>query len=46
MVRRSALQRIGHPEDLVGMVMFLLSNEAAFVTGQIVAVDGGTIVRL
>jgi NAD(P)-dependent dehydrogenase (short-subunit alcohol dehydrogenase family) len=45
-VRRSPLQRIGQPSDLTGMVLFLLSDQAAFVTGQIIGVDGGTIVRL
>jgi 3-oxoacyl-[acyl-carrier protein] reductase len=46
MVRRSALQRIGQPSDLVGTVLFLLSDDARFVTGQIIAVDGGSVVRL
>src|SRR5438105_11972973 len=46
MVRRTPLQRIGHTSDLTGMVLFLLSDEASFLTGQIIAVDGGSIVRL
>jgi NAD(P)-dependent dehydrogenase (short-subunit alcohol dehydrogenase family) len=46
MVRRSALQRIGQPSDLTGAVLFLLSDEAQLITGQVIAVDGGTIVRL
>jgi len=46
MVRRTYLQRIGETADLVGLVLFLLSDEAAFVTGQIIAADGGSIVRL
>jgi NAD(P)-dependent dehydrogenase (short-subunit alcohol dehydrogenase family) len=46
MVRRTPIQRIGQTSDLTGMVLFLLSDEAAFVTGQIIGVDGGTIVRL
>ncbi|MHB8466640.1 MAG: SDR family oxidoreductase [Acidimicrobiales bacterium] len=46
MVRRSPLQRLGTPDDLVGTVLFLLSDESALITGQILAVDGGTVVRL
>lgn len=33
--------RIGKPEDLDGAVSFLLSDQSAFVTGQVLTVDGG-----
>jgi len=33
--------RIGQPEDLSGAAVFLLSDEAKFITGQTLAVDGG-----
>jgi NAD(P)-dependent dehydrogenase (short-subunit alcohol dehydrogenase family) len=33
--------RIGQPEDIKGAVVFLLSDEARFITGQVLAVDGG-----
>lgn len=33
--------RIGHPEDLDSLVVWLLSEESRFVTGQVIAVDGG-----
>lgn len=33
--------RIGQPEDLTGLVCFLLSDESAFMTGQVIQVDGG-----
>lgn len=35
------MQRFGTPEDLVGTMMWLLSPASAFVTGQVIAVDGG-----
>jgi NAD(P)-dependent dehydrogenase (short-subunit alcohol dehydrogenase family) len=45
-VRNSlAIKRIGQPEDMVGACLFLLSDEASWVTGQILAVDGGQIFR-
>ncbi len=40
-----ALKRMGTPEDLVGMCLFLLSDEASWVTGQIFNVDGGEVFR-
>jgi len=40
---RTALRRIGTPEDVVGAVAFLASDEAAFVTGQSLNVDGGIV---
>jgi 3-oxoacyl-[acyl-carrier protein] reductase len=46
MVKRTPMQRIGEVSDLVGMVLFMLSDEASFMTGQIVPVDGGSTVRL
>lgn len=38
-----AIQRNLEPEDVTGTVMWLLSNASAFVTGQVVPVDGGTV---
>ncbi|MGA0314286.1 MAG: SDR family oxidoreductase [Alphaproteobacteria bacterium] len=37
------LGRVGHPSDIAGMVMMLLSKEASFVTGQSIAINGGAI---
>jgi 3-oxoacyl-[acyl-carrier protein] reductase len=39
--RRTALGRLGTPADVVGAVEFLTSPAAAFVTGQVLPVDGG-----
>jgi NAD(P)-dependent dehydrogenase (short-subunit alcohol dehydrogenase family) len=45
MVKSFALKRMGQPEDMVGACLFLLSDESAWVTGQIIAVDGGQTFR-
>jgi NAD(P)-dependent dehydrogenase (short-subunit alcohol dehydrogenase family) len=37
-----AIQRDEKPEDLVGAVSFLASEDAAFMTGQTLVVDGGS----
>jgi 3-oxoacyl-[acyl-carrier protein] reductase len=44
-VKGLSLKRRGTPQDLVGMCLFLLSEEASWITGQIFNVDGGQIVR-
>ena len=33
--------RLGRPEDIPGMVVFLCSDDAAFITGQVISVSGG-----
>ncbi|RMC37961.1 SDR family NAD(P)-dependent oxidoreductase [Paracoccus alkanivorans] len=40
---KTAMARIGTPEDVVGPVAFLASDDAAFVTGQTLNVDGGIV---
>lgn len=36
-----ALQRLGRPEDVGALAAFLVSDEAAWITGQVIGVDGG-----
>jgi NAD(P)-dependent dehydrogenase (short-subunit alcohol dehydrogenase family) len=43
---RSPMERWGVPEDLVGPTLFLASDQAQFVTGVLLPVDGGLIVNL
>lgn len=38
-----ALPRTGHPQDLLGALVFLASDDSAFVTGQTLVVDGGSV---
>lgn len=38
-----SLKRNPHPEDMIGTVMWLASDASAFVTGQTIAIDGGTV---
>lgn len=46
-VRNSlAIKRMGSVDDMVGAALFLLSDDASWVTGQILAVDGGQTFRL
>ena len=45
LVKGLAIKRMGQPEDMVGACLFLLSDDAAWVTGQIMAVDGGQVFR-
>ena len=45
LVKSMAIKRLGQPADLVGACLFLLSDEAAWITGQIVNVDGGQVFR-
>ncbi len=38
---RHALKKIGQPEDIAAMVDFFLSEDAGWITGQVIGVDGG-----
>jgi NAD(P)-dependent dehydrogenase (short-subunit alcohol dehydrogenase family) len=44
-LRLMPISRVGKPEDIGAMVAFLLSEDASWVTGQIISVDGGQSVR-
>ena len=46
LARRIPLQRFGRPEELVGTAIFLASDAASYVTGQVLTVDAGLSIAL
>jgi 2-hydroxycyclohexanecarboxyl-CoA dehydrogenase len=41
LVRAIPMKRVGQPDDIPGIVTFLASAEAGFITGQVISVSGG-----
>jgi 3-oxoacyl-[acyl-carrier protein] reductase len=41
MVERTDMNRLGRPNEIAQMMLFLASDEASFITGQVYRVDGG-----
>ncbi|MEE9510088.1 MAG: SDR family oxidoreductase, partial [Candidatus Bathyarchaeia archaeon] len=37
----SMLNRVGEPEDVANVALFLASDESNFITAQVISVDGG-----
>ena len=43
--KRTMLDRWGVPEDLIGVILFLSSDQARYVTGQDIYIDGGWLYK-
>ena len=39
--KKAALGRTGTPQDMANLALFLASDESSFITGQVIASDGG-----
>lgn len=46
LLAQMAIKRLGNPDDLAGTVAFLLSDDARWLTGKTIAVDGGQVVQI
>jgi NAD(P)-dependent dehydrogenase (short-subunit alcohol dehydrogenase family) len=44
MLARIPMKRLGQPADIAGVVLFLASDDSAYVTGQLIVVDGGWMI--
>ncbi len=42
-IKATPLGRMGKPEEIASAVVFLASEEAAYITGQVLAIDGGMV---
>ena len=46
LARHNLVPRIGEPEDIANLALFLASDESSFITGQVIRCDGGQLSHL
>ncbi len=44
MIEKTPLRRFGEPKDVANAFLFLASDDASFITGQVIGVDGGLVI--
>ena len=45
LLRNNPSGRLGHPSDIGGMIAYLCSDKGGFVNGQMLQINGGTVVQ-
>ena len=43
MIAKTPMGRMGEPEEVANAILFLISDEASFITGHVLHVDGGLV---
>ncbi len=44
LLEKTPLTRLGNPEDIANLYLFLASEESSFITGQVIGIDGGLVI--
>ena len=43
-IKQIPLKRIGKPEEVASLVKYLMSEDAGYITGQVISVNGGLLI--